>query len=1568
MSAQSPVAEVSLSGLELPTYSISSDTPEGALAILLNELSRQAKTAIGPSASGSAASNYTLAIPTDPLLSKQWYLINTGQSVGNPDFQAIYGTPGEDINVAPVWAQGLDGTGIKVVVIDEGTQTTHPDLAGNIDSSLLFDPFDFGTDADPVGAGAAHGTAVAGIIGALASNPIGGAGIAPGVDLGAVRLIDRITLDPTDTVSQNAIANSFRFAIINDVDITNNSWGLNPTGLRELSAPSETVLKALRDSVIFGRDGKGLINIFASGNSGGPSFTNGFPQGGALDSANYNGYGNSRYVITVTGVDHDGSYNNIDGSITSYPEAGANVLVAAPTGSVPIEIGRDTGIGSGIVTTDLVGEAGYNRSPNPLNGDQEDNDYLADINYTSRFNGTSASAPMVSGVVALMLQANSNLTWRDVQEILVRSARQNDQFGVPTIGAGVRTQNTWIVNNSPFFQNPDPYFLGINPQEAVYNPIATPDIQKVTTGAGYTVSQGRGVYGEEIGYGHGVVDAQLAVQLAQQWTTKNQMLPAEKTFTTYVLPPGTSGPGNNTFIPIPAREIGNDDSGRIMVPGRLGGESGFIEYWNEYFADEPDFGQDFSAPGSFIQITTPPAANMSVEWAEMSLNITGGAASAMDFLRIALVAPDGTVSELNPYFTESGFTASFQGRTASQFTALAGQSADSGDELNWTFSTNRNWGSRLDNAIMYDPSTGEPTQLDSTGNNRGWRVYMENWGTTPLQLNDLEITWHGSEIAANTKRISGFVGVDQVRDDSFNFSRINVTTGGSGNRFFDAVSTIDQSQEPFASNVTVTLRNTTTGAIVDRFVTGADGNYYFDVVPGDYIVSVEDPLNRTALDDTTQTPAGFVKEYQNQWRITPDWFNAWEKFDVNGELKAAVDSNGVPIPFQQGGAALPDHVRDINFLLTPAKAEATFNGRVYADLDGNGAYNSGDTALPSIVVYADADNDGVQDPTEPSVSTDSNGNYSLIVPLATQSIVNVRAVAPSGWTFTEPVSGVQTQFAQLGQTISSVNFGLKPPVGGGGSGSGNGYILGAVFDDANGDGVRQSTESGLPGFRIYIDANSSGGFDPGEIETTSNATGGYAFTNIAPGTKQVRVEVIAPFTQTLPSNNGPRVVNLAAGATVSGVLFGLRNVATFDYGDLPPEYAITTLAENGARHKKGVYFLGATIDAESTAYPSADARGDDTHGLADEDGVQIVSLPVGGTGTIVVTASRNNGYLKAWIDWNDNKVFDADERITFTANRPSGVVTTNNMLLDAGANTLTFTVPANAVAQPFARFRFGSFTTNSFLGEDVVGEVEDYRLAVSGIPVSVPLVAGIPADFDQDGDVDGADILLWQRNLGMSHGATQSHGSADADGDVDLGDLSLWRQEFGATASAALYAESPDFNSDGSVDGFDLLAWQRGLGSFPASLVMGDGNRDGQVSSADLSLWRQSFGLGSAGSGSTSALFANEEIQTASISAEAGSSAGEDVDVRMLSLTDSTPATATTRSARSGYRPSLVSNHQVGGGSLAGDLGTDHRDRAFDEIFSARKRQVDQAATDGAASDEADCDAAFALFAEYGQW
>ena len=276
------------------------------------------------------------------------------------------------IDVFPVW-QDYSGAGVLVGVADVGVQRRHPDLADNYDPRFQFDYVEGRPGGGPREPDDDHGTAVAGLIAATGGNGIGGAGVAFGASLTSLRMLGG---------EAGIEAAVFRDAV--ELDVLNNSWGygtvddpapffddfLNKPVFQEVAAALETLASD-------GRDGLGTVVVFAAGN-----------QRAGGDDVNYHNLANSRFTIAVAASDRDGE-------IADYSNPGAALLVTAPGGE------------GDIVTTDRTGAAGYR------NGD-----------YVFDFSGTSASAPIVSGVVALMLEANPALGYRDVQEILAYSARQ----------------------------------------------------------------------------------------------------------------------------------------------------------------------------------------------------------------------------------------------------------------------------------------------------------------------------------------------------------------------------------------------------------------------------------------------------------------------------------------------------------------------------------------------------------------------------------------------------------------------------------------------------------------------------------------------------------------------------------------------------------------------------------------------------------------------------------------------------------------------------------------------------------------------------------------------------------------------------------------------------------------------------------------------------------------------------------------------------------------------------------------------------------------------------------------
>ena len=368
---------------------------------------------------------------SDPLFVDQWHLDNTGQFSGT--------TVGEDINVAGAWAEDIKGRGVLVAVVDDGLQLAHEDLSANIAAKKSWDYDQQDTDPSPQSRNY-HGTGVAGLIAARDENGVGLRGVAPRASLAGYNLLWQegtvLTSQIFDAMTRNVV----------EVAVSNNSWGLATDGLGEAEPPVDGLWQqAVAQGVDQGRGGRGTIYVWAAGNGAG---------GGGQDNSNYDYQANNRHVITVCALDGRGRR-------ASYSEPGANLWVCAPGGDNLTVSGRAYSLG--LVTTDLMGAAGCNGNPDC----QVAGDYV-DQSYTRAFLGSSAATPLVSGVVALMLEANPALGWRDVRLILAETARRNHPahgdwaltspavgqpqyhinhdygFGVVDAAAAVARAKTWV--------------------------------------------------------------------------------------------------------------------------------------------------------------------------------------------------------------------------------------------------------------------------------------------------------------------------------------------------------------------------------------------------------------------------------------------------------------------------------------------------------------------------------------------------------------------------------------------------------------------------------------------------------------------------------------------------------------------------------------------------------------------------------------------------------------------------------------------------------------------------------------------------------------------------------------------------------------------------------------------------------------------------------------------------------------------------------------------------------------------------------------------------------------------
>jgi len=270
-----------------------------------------------------------------------------------------------DMNVQEAWQSGITGKGIVITILDDGVERANPDLIDNYDPKASFDVNDNDGDPNPrydLVDSNRHGTRCAGEVSASANNSVCGVGIAYNSKIGGVRMLDG---DVTDAVEARSISLNNQH-----IDIYSASWGPDDDG-RTVDGPGNLAKRAFINGIQNGRGGKGSIFVWASGNGGREH-----------DNCNCDGYTNSIWTLSVSSATENGL-------IPWYSEACSSTMATTYSSGSSGE--------RKIVTTDL-----HNLC-------------------TSGHTGTSASAPMAAGVIALVLEAKPDLTWRDVQHITVRN-------------------------------------------------------------------------------------------------------------------------------------------------------------------------------------------------------------------------------------------------------------------------------------------------------------------------------------------------------------------------------------------------------------------------------------------------------------------------------------------------------------------------------------------------------------------------------------------------------------------------------------------------------------------------------------------------------------------------------------------------------------------------------------------------------------------------------------------------------------------------------------------------------------------------------------------------------------------------------------------------------------------------------------------------------------------------------------------------------------------------------------------------------------------------------------------
>lgn len=412
-----------------PTQGTASITNGGLLTYTLSGFPSSATDTIGVTITAdgnTSTTTLTVQLKYDPLLAYQWHVKNTGQSA----FTSTSGTSGIDVNVADAWTAGITGSGVLVNVVDTGLEIGHEDLRAQVRAGGSYNFID-GSNNPTATASAAqtgdHGTSVAGIIGATAFNGVGGRGIAYDANLVGFNFLSSAqSLDQASTsFGGDPMQGSAASA-----DVFNASFGISAC---TWISPTATVDSIFQNTTTL-RSGKGALIIKSAGNGYSDCGT-GYDANAACgqngiscDNANSDPE-NTNYNIVLVGA------LNASGVKSSYASTGSNIWITGLGGEYGYNASSAPGYPTeaykpAVVTTDVSGcGAGYDANPvTPFHipGSNEQSTLNKGCNYTSTFNGTSSAAPIVSGVVALMLQANTNLTYRDVKYLLATTARPVD--------------------------------------------------------------------------------------------------------------------------------------------------------------------------------------------------------------------------------------------------------------------------------------------------------------------------------------------------------------------------------------------------------------------------------------------------------------------------------------------------------------------------------------------------------------------------------------------------------------------------------------------------------------------------------------------------------------------------------------------------------------------------------------------------------------------------------------------------------------------------------------------------------------------------------------------------------------------------------------------------------------------------------------------------------------------------------------------------------------------------------------------------------------------------------------
>lgn len=336
-------------------------------------------------------------VPNDPFFPMQWSAINTGSNIPGTGT----GTANNDMGLDSAWDQTMGISQCRVSVVDSGIDTTHPDYSMNVVNGYNFNYIansyggfdDFG-----------HGASCAGIIAAKGNNSIGISGVAPNARIFSAKIFNSAGSTTTLAI-QNALIGVRTFG---NCWVSSNSWGGG--------SPDPTSNNAITDGVNLGRNGKGIVWVFAvgNGNTSSVSWPSTQPE-----------------VISVGGVSPCNQRKNTsscDGENWWGSQYGTGLDIVAPCVKIYATVQ-----GGG---------------------------------YINNFNGTSSATPNTSGVCALLLSKDSTQTWDTVRARINRTAQKRGSYSYTSAGPLTQLGNTWNNEMGYGIVNANLALLAVGPPPA----------------------------------------------------------------------------------------------------------------------------------------------------------------------------------------------------------------------------------------------------------------------------------------------------------------------------------------------------------------------------------------------------------------------------------------------------------------------------------------------------------------------------------------------------------------------------------------------------------------------------------------------------------------------------------------------------------------------------------------------------------------------------------------------------------------------------------------------------------------------------------------------------------------------------------------------------------------------------------------------------------------------------------------------------------------------------------------------------------------------------------------------